>query len=229
MKRVKFNTAMAFGIIYLVFTVFPINVIAASNLKESNFDYIRYADDYSDLKEAYGYNAHELYNHYIVFGKTEGRRAYSTNISVSTDMQAEWVVSRMTNDDMSEREKVKAIHDWLILNCVYNITAYNSGVYSKSDYSPSGPLLYGTAICQGYAEAFSLMMSYAGIQCRVASGHVTTGGGHSWNEVFIENEWKSIDVCWDDPVPDTGGIYWYKYYLLPQEVMATDHILERYY
>lgn len=43
----------------------------------SDFDYVRYADDYADLKAAFGYNAKALYNHYINYGIKENRGNYS--------------------------------------------------------------------------------------------------------------------------------------------------------
>ena len=42
------------------------------NYKNKPLNY--YADTYSDLKNAFGYDADALYNHYITYGKGEGRR-----------------------------------------------------------------------------------------------------------------------------------------------------------
>ena len=42
------------------------------NYKDKPLNY--YADTYSDLKKAFGYDADALYNHYITYGKGEGRR-----------------------------------------------------------------------------------------------------------------------------------------------------------
>ena len=42
------------------------------NYKDKPLNY--YADTYSDLKNAFGYDADALYNHYITYGKGEGRR-----------------------------------------------------------------------------------------------------------------------------------------------------------
>ena len=40
-----------------------------------NFNYVAYADRYSDLKDAFGYNKKALYNHYITYGINENRIA----------------------------------------------------------------------------------------------------------------------------------------------------------
>ena len=59
-------------------------VPTATVLTRQNFDYIRYANDYADLKAAFGYNANSLYNHYITHGIREQRRAYTTSAAATT-------------------------------------------------------------------------------------------------------------------------------------------------
>lgn len=52
------------------------NVVSKA-LTAENFDYERYANDYPDLKAAFGLNAAALYNHYTTFGIKEKRVAYT--------------------------------------------------------------------------------------------------------------------------------------------------------
>ena len=45
--------------------------------KEKNkFNYIKYSDDYADLKKVFGYDKEKLWNHYLTYGKKEGRKVY---------------------------------------------------------------------------------------------------------------------------------------------------------
>lgn len=70
----------------------PMNVSASEKITRENFDYVRYADNYQDLKEAFGYDAKALYNHYLNNGKAEGRIAYrndGTAIEGAVGNQAE--------------------------------------------------------------------------------------------------------------------------------------------
>lgn len=46
---------------------------AMEGITADNFNYVRYADTYPDLKAIYGYNKDALYNHYVNSGKAEGR------------------------------------------------------------------------------------------------------------------------------------------------------------
>lgn len=55
----------------------PMHVSASEAVTRENFDYVRYANDYQDLKEAFGYDAEALYNHYQTCGISEQRTAYS--------------------------------------------------------------------------------------------------------------------------------------------------------
>lgn len=54
-----------------------------STISKSNFDYTRYANDYPDLKAAFGLDADKLYNHYITNGIREGRAAYAISSAYS--------------------------------------------------------------------------------------------------------------------------------------------------
>lgn len=45
-------------------------------ISKANFDYVRYADDNPDVKEAFGLDASALYRHYTTYGIKEGRAAY---------------------------------------------------------------------------------------------------------------------------------------------------------
>ena len=50
---------------------------AESSISASNFDYTRYANDYADLKAAFGMNKDLLWSHYVNFGQKEGRKVYA--------------------------------------------------------------------------------------------------------------------------------------------------------
>ena len=46
-------------------------------LTSDNFDSARYANDYKDLRCAFGYDHAALWNHYLTYGKREGRIVYN--------------------------------------------------------------------------------------------------------------------------------------------------------
>lgn len=102
---------------------------------------------------------------------------------------------QITNADMSDEQKLLAIHDWICKNVYYDLA------FSDVSYTLDGPMLYGKAVCGGYAEAFKAMSEACGIPCNIITGYVNNKGKwglHGWNEVCLNGEYRYIDVTWDD-------------------------------
>ena len=134
------------------------------------------------------------------------------------------VVNQIITESMSDEEKVKAIHDYLI----YHANYVNNGDYSSAEnwaYGACGVLLHGEGVCQSYAIAFYMMATAAGVECEYVTGVATNSsasGGHAWNRVKINDKWYYIDCTWDDPTG--GGHERYTYYL--SETGWSNHIVE---
>lgn len=109
---------------------------------------------------------------------------------------------------LDDIDAIMAVHDYLVLNTVYDEVTYRSGSGGVSHYA-EGLLLNGMAVCSGYASTFQLLMKLADIPCEYVSNN-----GHAWNMVQIDEEWYHIDVTWDDPVPDRAGIVSYNHFML---------------
>lgn len=84
---------------------------------------------------------------------------------------------------MSDYDKVKYTHDYLIKNCTYDIN--KDGPYNC--------LFEKRSNCNGYALSFYMIMKKCGIPCRYI-----TGKDHAWNAVKLGVFWYNIDVTWDD-------------------------------
>ena len=63
---------------------------------------------------------------------------------------------------MSDAKKIKAIHDFIILNCAYDYNSYLKNQIPGTSFSPAGVLLKKKAVCQGYAETTKLFMDSLG-------------------------------------------------------------------
>ncbi len=131
------------------------------------------------------------------------------------------VIKKLISKEDSDVKKVKLIHDWLVQNATYDLTATSNEVTPDVSYSAVGIILYKKGVCSGYAEAFHVFMTLMGIDCRYVTG-TGNGGNHAWNLVKLDNKWYHIDVTWDDPTPDIGGIS-YNYFLLTDSQMEKDH------
>ncbi|MDE6951032.1 MAG: hypothetical protein K2P64_08965 [Lachnospiraceae bacterium] len=191
-----------------------------------NFDDARYAAENPDVAAAVGSDKMALYMHYAGSGIAEGRKGYATFETVNTYLKMYEISSQIIDDGMSDREVVKAVHDWMVLNIAYDYDNYLKRTIPRESYEIEGAINKGKAVCDGYAKTFRAFMDIQGIECVKISG-TANGGGHAWNKVKLNGEYYYIDVTWDDPVPDKPGqIYWYNYYLTKDPTFGGDHAPE---
>ena len=129
-------------------------------------------------------------------------------------------LDQIITDGMTEEQKVRAIHDYLI----YHANYVNDGDYRSAEnwaLGAGGVLLHGEGVCQSYSFAFYMMTTAVGLDCHYVSGRVTTGS-HGWNRVKVDGTWYYIDCTWDDPVG--GGRERDTYYL--SKTLWSDHVAE---
>lgn len=84
------------------------------------------------------------------------------------------------------------------------------GVFSKKYYS---------AVCEGYAKAFQLLLNAAGIENVYVVGKAS-GQGHAWNQVKIDEEWYNVDLTWNDSRDQKN----YRYFNLADDVFGRNHV-----
>jgi hypothetical protein len=122
---------------------------------------------------------------------------------------------------MDDYEKIKFLHDSIILGCEYDEDAPNA-------HSAYGCLVDGRGVCESYAKAFSLLCELAGIDSLPVLGDATDDDGlvqsHMWNKVLLDGVWYNVDCTWDDP---TGNLpedfIQYDYFLLSDSDISLTH------
>ncbi len=125
---------------------------------------------------------------------------------------------KLITKNMSDYDKVKAFHDYIIGFNTYRNTGERS-------HSVIGALIDGQSVCEGYTEAFDLLCYLSGIECIEVDGTGETAsvsGPHAWNKVKVDGVWYNVDVTWDDPV-SSSPVLRYDYFLISDEKMAQDH------
>lgn len=123
------------------------------------------------------------------------------------------ILAQTVHPGMTEVQIALSIHDYLAANCVYDETLTHKTGYDA--------LVRGTAVCQGYAEAYMDLLERCGIDCAIADSEAMN---HSWNLVNIGGQWYHVDVTWDDPSQDVAGRVMHDYFLLSDEAMGDgDH------
>ncbi|WP_442596693.1 DUF5050 domain-containing protein [Neobacillus sp. D3-1R] len=133
------------------------------------------------------------------------------------------IIAEQIQPGMNEFEKVKAIHDYVVLNSAYDYENYKNNTIPKLSYTVYGLLVNGTAVCDGYAKTMFYLLNKIGIETLyvVGKGH---GEDHAWNKVKIDGLWYNLDATWDDPVPNLEGYVRYKYFLISDSKLREDHI-----
>ena len=116
---------------------------------------------------------------------------------------------------MNTKDKIKAFHDYLINNSVYDkkrANAIESGNDSNTNNShkATGPLIDGIALCSGYSDAMKIYLDKLGIP-----NYKISNSNHIWNLVYLDGQWLHLDLTWDDPVTTDGSnILLHKFFLI---------------
>lgn len=157
-------------------------------------------------------------------------RSYFNVECVKTQSEAEKVVSQVITSGMTPVQKVRALHDWVVKNTVYDTANYNAGTVPAIDHTAEGVFKNHTAVCDGYSYAFRDLCEAAGIQCNVVTGYATNNSGqalsHMWNQIIVNGTWYNVDVTWDDPViagvTDDSNLR-YTYFMVPNSTLSSTH------
>lgn len=130
------------------------------------------------------------------------------------------VLKELEIQKKSDYEKIKAIHDYIIVNSSYDVKMEKTSAYEN--------LIDKKSICQGYALLTYKMMKEAGIDCRVITGK-GKDVNHAWNIVKLDNKWYNIDCTWDDPLCDDQKSRLEYTYFLKSNADFHDHIRDAEY
>lgn len=130
-------------------------------------------------------------------------------------------ISNLDNS-LSTSEQIKAFHDFVINNSVYDKTradAIENGTDDKSSNShkANGPLIDGIALCSGYSDAMKIFLDKIGVV-----NYKISNANHIWNLVYLDGKWLHLDLTWDDPITNTGqNILLYKFFLIDTDTLLS--------
>lgn len=176
---------------------------------------------------------HPEYNYNtVVWRNTGGAYGYQVGRSLTKEQQedkrqaadkaAQDAVKDCIKSGMSAKQKAKAIHDYLILNCTYDKKAAEIlGNKYDDAFTAYGALVEGSAVCQGYAAAFNLMAKKCGLQSMAVCGRAG-GIAHAWTYAKLGSKYSYIDCTWDDP--DDGDEIRYDYFDASEKKMREQHV-----
>ena len=107
-------------------------------------------------------------------------------------------LKELITDNMSNVEKIKSIHDYIIDNTKYDtLKTENISDTTYKSNTAYGVLMQGYGICSGYSDTMAIFLNKLNIP-----NYKISNDSHIWNLVYINGLWAHIDATWDDPVSE---------------------------
>lgn len=172
-----------------------------------DYDYLRYSYKGTEITIRGLFNSYRV-DYQIKYNETKAE----TDAVLSKVRKALKTLKIASMDDYN---KIKNIHDYIITNAAYDLSAIHASAYDN--------LIGQRSVCQGYAMVTYLMMKEAGIDCRIITGS-GKGISHAWNIVKLDGSWYNIDCTWDDPVSVDGKQHLEYDYFLKSDADFIHHI-----
>lgn len=154
--------------------------------------------------------------------KYNGEKSETISKINAVNLKAKAIVSSIIKPGMSDFEKEKAIHDYVVNNTYYDNVNYIKGTIPDDSYNAYGVFFNKVAVCEGYAEAIYRLLNEANIDNIVITGS-SNNVAHSWNLVKIQGEYYHLDATFDDPISEDESILSYNYFNLTDEEISKDH------
>ena len=115
----------------------------------------------------------------------------------------EYIESQM-DSKMTDLDKLVLIHDYIDRINTYDLNADHGYIHSAT-----GPLCFGSSVCDGYAKAMNLLLNAVGIEADTVGND-----GHGWSLVKIDGEYYHVDPTWDDTRCYKTGTYKTHYFMM---------------
>ena len=96
----------------------------------------------------------------------------------------------------SDLQKELFVHDYCLNKLKYDY------FFKKQSFSPLGPMIFDTGVCEGIAKFVKILFDYLGVGCVLVSGKAINGTTqiaepHMWNIVEIDDGCYHLDVTYD--------------------------------
>ncbi len=133
---------------------------------------------------------------------------------LETHRNAFWnVVNTIVSEAQKEptvEQQERYVHDRLVNMITYDIEApFNQSAYSA--------LVNQNTVCAGYAKSFQLILQQLGIPTYYVVGE-SESQEHAWNIVYVNGQYRNVDLTWDDTSGDT-----YRYFNVSDAILQLNH------
>ena len=135
---------------------------------------------------------------------------YSNSDIKLIEAKVKEIESKIWNDSMSNEDKIKEAHNYIINNSKYDKDRSDNNIVKYKSDTAYGSLLEGYSLCGGYTDAMELFLEDMGVKSYKISSE-----NHVWNAVYLNDSWYHLDLTWDDPITTDGSdILEYNFFLI---------------
>ena len=128
----------------------------------------------------------------------EIKHTYTKEEIIAINSKVNDIIDEKIDNNMSTRDKIKTIHDYIIDNTLYdNLKTEDINDDTYRSNTAYGVLIEGYGICSGYSDAMKVFLDKLNI-----INYKVSNDEHIWNLVLLDEEWLHLDLTWDDPVSD---------------------------
>ncbi|AGX04892.1 transglutaminase family protein [Bacillus sp. NRRL B-14911] len=157
--------------------------LSVPEIKEENSDSFRY----------YGFASFE------VEAESEDKRDLLPSRGVESEApEIKSLAGKLTEGKSTEKEKIKAIYEYVAKNVSYDVDKYENSTFSWDD-SALKTLETKTGVCQDYAYLSTALLRASGIEARIIEGTARGGfwpSNHAWVEAKANGSWIVMDPTW---------------------------------
>lgn len=152
-------------------------------------------------------------------------KVYTEKMIYLIDYEIDKIINKEITNDMSNRQKVKEIHNYIINNTKYDQDRSDNKITNYSSDNAYGVLTENFGVCGGYTDTMMLFLEKFGIKSiRISSEN------HIWNYVYLDDEWLHLDLTWDDPISsDDNDILDDTYFLITNNELEKIKSEEHYF
>ncbi|MBI9015369.1 MAG: transglutaminase domain-containing protein [Clostridiales bacterium] len=131
----------------------------------------------------------------------------SQTVNWNDESEVAILAKELTKDAETDREKLEAIHTYVVNNVRYD---YQKATSLPKGYIPNADatLADGSGICYDFAAITASMLRSVDIPTKLVKGYSSyTPVYHAWNEVLINGEWVVVDASTDSIYVDYNVAY----------------------
>ncbi|MGP4082642.1 transglutaminase domain-containing protein [Pseudalkalibacillus sp. R45] len=134
---------------------------------------------------------------FMLKGTAEDKRNLLPSKGIQSDhLEIETLAGELTNGITDEKEKAKAVYEYVAKNVTYDVDKLNNESFEFDD-SALKTLNEKTGVCEDYSYLTIALLRASGMEARMVTGRATFSfARHAWVETKVDGKWLLMDPTW---------------------------------